>query len=264
MPGRSRSAALLALGLLAGLVVATTPVQGHAGNAGVQVSKTVDSTSIAPALSLTLAASAAAAIPGDVVTYSGQVTNTGSTFGVGGRFTAASHDDATSTVASYFDEIELCVQGCGDGLGNPHWVPFVGFSAVQAGYTPVEAPAVSTGMTLTATPVPATGVTYATGADTILGTQIAAGSVGVWTYQASIALTPAQIATLSTFNPTESTRNRIHFEVVNRNTNAAEPWSDVVTFPNPFQAMPNPAAVQNVTVTVTPPSGPPLTVGPTA
>ena len=258
--GSGRMPSALAVGALLSLGLSVTPAQGLAGNAGVQVTKTVDSTSITPALALTLVVDQSSAIPGDTLGYSGQVTNTGAAFGIAGHFVAGSHDDASATVASYFDEVEMCVQGCGDGLGDPHWVPYVGFSAVQPGYTPVETAAVSTGLTLTASPVPASGVTYSGGSDTILGTQINAGAVATWAYQASIAVSPEQIARLSSFNPTESTRNRIHFEVVNRNTNAAEPWTDVVTFPNPFQATPNPAAVRNATVTVTPPSGPKLTV----
>src|SRR5215472_8509319 len=257
---RRHARSVIVLGSIAGLLMSALPAGGWAGNAGVQVTKTVDSTSITPALALTLAVDRSSGIPGDALEYSGQVSNTGAGFGIDGHFIAGSHDDATATVASYFDQVELCTQGCGDGLGNPHWVPFVGFSAVAPGYTPQTQPDVSTGMTLTATPVAASGVTYSTGADTILGTQIGPGAVATWAYSAAIALTPAQVAMLSTFNPTESTRNTVHFEVINRNTNAAEPWTDVVTFANPFQAMADPAAVGSVTVTVTPPSGPPLTV----
>src|SRR6266852_4491396 len=128
------------------------------GNAGLHLTKTVDPTQVTvnPALGLTLGVDKASAIPGDTLTYTAVVTNAFSTFGVGGTFRAVSLGNADGTVAYYWDELQSCVLGCGDGTdaGNVHWIAFAGFVAGQAGDVPVMKPDVATGLNLTATGVP--------------------------------------------------------------------------------------------------------------
>lgn len=109
------------------------------------------------------------------------------------QFTDESHLDAAATVASYWDEAQYCASGCGNGL-NDHWMALAGTAAAQAGYTPATLPDLATGLTLKATPAPQANVTYPASGDLILGTAIAAGATAIWSYTATIALTPAQAA----------------------------------------------------------------------
>jgi RHS repeat-associated protein len=235
-----------------------------AGNAGLHLSKTVDPTQITvnPALGLTLGVDKASAIPGDTLTYTAVVTNAFSTFGVGGTFRAVSLGNADATVSYYWDELESCVQGCGNGTdaGNPHWVAFAGFVAGQTGYVPVMKPDVATGLTLTATGVPATGVTYPAAGDGILGTVIQPQSTATWNYQSSLMLTPSQIAFLSDPTKAGALRNVVHFEVTIRNSSAAEPYIDAEPFTNPFQSQANVGSISNLAVTFTFPDGTKTTI----
>jgi RHS repeat-associated protein len=254
-------AAVSALALLG--QIAPAPALA-AGNAGLHLSKTVDPTQITvnPALGLTLGVDKASAIPGDTLTYTAVVTNAFSTFGVGGTFRAVSLGNSDATVAYYWDELQSCLQGCGNGTdaGNPHWIAFAGFVAGQTGYVPVMKPDVATGLTLTATGVPASGVTYPAAGDGILGTIIQPQSIATWNYQSSLIVTPSQIAFLSDPTKVQALRNVVHFEVTMRNSNAAEPYIDAELVANPFQSQPNVGAVSNITVTFTFPDGTNTTV----
>src|SRR5712691_3056105 len=230
-----------------------------AGNAGLHLSKTVDPAQITvnPALGLTLGVDQASAIPGETLTYTAVVTNAFSTFGVGGTFRAVSLGNADGTVAYYWDELQSCLQGCGDGTdaGNVHWIAFAGFVAGQTGYVPVMKPDVATGLTLTATGVPATGVTYPAAGDGILGTVIQPQATATWNYQSSLMLTASQIALLSDPTKVGSLRNVVHFEVTVRDSNAAEPYIDAQPFTNPFQSQQNVGSISNITVNFTFPDG---------
>jgi len=232
------------------------------GNAGIHLAKTVDpaQTTVNPALSLTLGVDPASAIPGDILTYTADVTNADSIFGMGGTFTAEALGNVDGTVAYYWDELEACKSGCGDGQGNVHWVAFAGFVAGQPGYQPVMTPAAATGLSLTATSVPATGVAYPTSGDPILGTDITPQSTAKWNYQATLTVTPSQIATLSDPTQVQGLRNVVHFEVTTRNSSAAEPYLDAELVNNPFQSQANVGAVTNITVTFNLPDGSKATV----
>ena len=249
-------AAVSALALLG----QTAPAPALAvGNAGLHLSKTVDPAQItvSPALGLTIGVDKASAIPGNTLTYTAVVTNAFSTFGVGGTFRAVSLGNADATVAYYWDELQSCLLGCGNGTdaGNVDWVAFAGFAAGQTGYIPVMKPDIATGLTLTATGVPATGVTYPASGDGILGTVIQPQATATWNYQSSRMLTPSQIAILSDPTKVQFVRNVVHFEVTVRDSTAAEPYIDAELVANPFQSQPNVGSISNITVNFTFPDG---------
>lgn len=238
-------------GALAALTLVTTtgasPVR--AGNAGFHLTKTVSGATITPVLSLTLAVDRSTAIPGDTLKYSGSVSNSGDSWAVSGQFTAESHLDSDATVASYWDEVQYCLTGCGEGL-NDHWTALAGTAAAQSGYSPATPPGIATGLTLKATPAPEANVTYPTGTDTILGTAIAAGATAIWTYTATIALTPAQVALLGDPGKVAALRNVAHFEALPRNANAAQPWTDSASLMNGFQQAANAGNASNAVVSL--------------
>jgi RHS repeat-associated protein len=233
-------------------VVAFTLVPSRAlAGAGVEIDSKIDSTSITPKLGLTLAVDHPSAIPGDPLGYSGLVTNTGAALAVNGRIAAKGDGGATSTVASYFYEVDTCASNCTQASS---WKALAGFANTQPGYTPKGQPGTASGLGLTSTPVAASGVTYPSAGDPILGTQITSGSIALWKYQATIPLTPAQIATLSDPNQTLSIRSLVHLEVTDPSGVPALPSVATEIF-NPFQENQNPAALTAVKVIVTLPDG---------
>lgn len=260
--GRLRYAAI-ASGL-AVLLYGTPASVGAEGNAGLHLHKAVDpfQLTIAPAIGVTLGVDKSSAIPGDTLTYTAVVSNPTATLGMGGYINAQAVASTDANVAYYWDELEYCAQGCGTGAANPNWTALAAFEAGQAGYQPVTTPALHTGMSLAATSVTRSGVTYPTGGDPILGTQISPSATATWTYRATVVLTPAQIALLSNPALTKAVRNVLHFEVTERNTTAAQPYTDPESFDNPFASAPNPGAISNLTVTFTLPDGTTVVVGP--
>src|SRR5216684_3341534 len=265
--GRTRLSLRVVAAVATALAVVFTsspPPALAAGNAGIHLSKTVDPAQITvnPALGLNLSVDNASAIPGDTLTYTAGVTNADSIFGMGGTFRATALSDVDGTVAYYWDELQACATGCGDGTdpGNPHWIAFAGFVNGQTGYQPVMAPDVATGLSLTATSVPASGVTYPASGDPILGTDIQPQSTATWNYQSTLIATPGQIAFLSDPTKVLALRNVVHFEVTTRNSSAAEPYIDAEPFTNPFQSQANVGSLTNVTVTFTFPDGTTKTV----
>ena len=255
-----------AAGLATLLQFVPTPAAASNGNAGLHLVKSVDpaQVTITPDLSLALSVDKASAIPGDKLTYTALVTNPIATFGMGGSFNAEAIADTDATIAYYWDQVEYCQKGCGNGQakGDPHWTALAAFVAGQPGYQPVMPPDIAGGMTLTAQSVPRTGVTYPTAGDAILGTDISPKATATWTYQSSIVLTPAQIALLSDPSQIQSIRNVVHFEVTPRNGNAAQPYLDAEAFTNPFSLTANAGAVSNITVKFTLPDGTSVAVGP--
>jgi RHS repeat-associated protein len=245
--------------LSAALVLASfaAPPVSAAGNAGILLHKTVDPAqlSINPNIGVTLAVDKTTAIPADTLTYTAVVTNPTATFAMGGDINAEAHADADATVAYYWDELEVCALGCGNGGGNPNWKPVATFVATQPGYQPVDAPALSTGMSLSVQPVTRNGVVYPTTGDLVLGTVISPSATAAWTYLARVTLTPTQIGMLSDPAQALAVRNVIHMEVTVRNVAAAQPWTDRELFMNPFTTTSNPGAIANVTVTFTLPDG---------
>jgi RHS repeat-associated protein len=159
--------------------------------------------SLSPSISLTLGADRASATPGQAITYTAVVTNTGTTLTISGQIEAANNSSHAAIIAAWYDAISSDPKGrCGDsdddghGHDRNHWSPLAGAAGAKAGYTPVVKAPISTGMTFTAVPVAAAGVTYATGPDTITGTNISRGATARWNYTAVIALTPSQAAAL--------------------------------------------------------------------
>jgi RHS repeat-associated protein len=255
-----------AVGSSLAVLLALAPQPASAdGNAGVHLHKVVDPVQLAinPNIGVTLGVDKSAAIPGDTLTYTAVVTNPTATFAMGGYIDAQAVASADAIVAYYWDELEVCNTGCGNGYPDPHWTGVAAFETGQSGYQPVTPPAVHTGMTFAAKPVNRTGVTYPTSGDPVLGTDITPTATATWTYLAKVILTPAQMGALSDPTQVTATRNVIHFEVTVRNLTAAQPYTDPESFANPFQTMSNPGAIHNITVTFTLPDGTTAAVGPT-
>lgn len=235
-----------------------------AGNAGLHMHKFVDplQLTITPGISVSLVVDKSSAIPGDTLTYTAVVTNPTATFGMGGTINAEAIADADATVAYYWDQLEVCGQGCGNGAANPHWTPVATFEAGQPGYQPVNPPDLHLGMVFAAQAVTRPGVTYPTSGDPILGAVMNPRATATWTYLSKVTLTPAQIAALSDPAQVRGIRNVLHLEVTVRNTNAAQPYTDPEAFSNPFTTVANPGAIQNVTVTFKLPDGSTTAAGP--
>src|SRR4029077_10537129 len=106
-------------------VVATAPVTPTA--------KTVLSATLPPSLGLTLAVDQTSAIPGDTLTYSGTVTNSGATLTLSGDFTASAPGSSTATVRSYWDNVAT-------SLDSTNWTALAGKAAAQPGHTPTCPP----------------------------------------------------------------------------------------------------------------------------
>src|SRR5690242_19456674 len=108
-------AAVSGFAVLAGF---SSPPVSADGNAGVHVVKTVDAgqVTINPNIGVTLAVDKTSAIPADTLTYTAVVTNPTATFAMGGVINAEAHADADATVAYYWDELEVCADGCGNGI----------------------------------------------------------------------------------------------------------------------------------------------------
>lgn len=235
------SVALPALGVIA---PGAARAASTGGNASISLSKTVGSTTVKPVLGLTLAADRTDAIPGDAITYSATVTNTGTQLGAIGTYKAANNGNVTATVAGYWDDIEYF------SSAKAKWLALGGFAARQSGYTFVVPPPITSGMTLTATSVPASGVTYPTSGDPILGTRISTSATASWSYKAVVSLTPSQVATLS---KATGIRNVVHVEVTPRSLSVGQPFTYRAEFTNPL--LRTSAAATNVSVTITPPTG---------
>jgi uncharacterized repeat protein (TIGR01451 family) len=233
----------------------------------VQAGKSVTGASLAPHLGLTLAPSEQSAIPGDTVWYAATVTNTGATLTLTGQVTAANPDTTVATVAAYSDTLQTastgtCSSGSNHGETAAGWSDLAGTGAAASGYTPLQGP-LATGMTLTFTPQPATGVTYPASGDPMLGTQVQPGDTATWGYTATIPLTSAQETALLDPSKVAQTRNSFHVEVLPDGQTEGAGQQDTVNsdFCQLFQAGVS-GDVTSVSVTVTPPSGAAVTLGP--
>jgi len=173
----------------------------------------------APSLTLTLNVSKPVATPGDTLTYTATLTNTGVTLSVKGTISVRNPNSSTATLASWYDFLSVDPKGrCGDadedrsGHDKNHWTPIAGAAGAQSGHKPSESAPVSTGETFSATPVKASGVTYATGADTITGTTIARDATALWNFTASVPLSPSQAAALFKGSVAYPIRESFHAE----------------------------------------------------
>ena len=113
--GRLKAAAVVS-SLAVLLAIGSDPASAD-GNAGVHLHKFVDPVqlTINPGIAASLAVDKSSAIPGDTLTYTAVVTNPTATFGMGGYIDAESVASAEATVAYYWDQLEICATGCGNG-----------------------------------------------------------------------------------------------------------------------------------------------------
>ena len=219
--------------------------------------------SLAPTISLTLGVDKPTAIPGDKLTYTARVTNSGTSLTLNGRIEVGNPGGKPATVASWFDYLSVDPQGrCGDddedgaGRDRHHWTPIAGAAGARSGYSPTGKPPISTGMAFTAVAVPATGVTYATGSDTITGTSIERGATARWDFTAVLPLTPTQVKAL--FQGSEALPIRESFHAEPSTGNSFE--SDAATVGNAnfcraLGAFKNVGNATDVRVSVTLPNG---------
>ena len=258
MRTRSVSTRLVFLvGMTAAAVIAglTTPVVKAAratGNASLNLTKSVASTSFVPTMSATLGVDRATAIPGDPLKYTARVTNTGATLTLNGSYAAAEGSDATGTVVDWYDDVEYK-----DPATNA-WLPLGGFQATKAGWTPVVPAPTLTGLSVQTTPTPADGVTYPGSGDRVLGTVIGAGKTAKWSYVAHLTLSAAQVSALADPQRNGGIRNVVHLEVTPRAASGGQPFTYRVEFGNPFAGKATP--VTGVSVTFTLPDGSTRTV----
>ena len=91
--------------LLVGLTP-SLPATAGTGNASINLTETLGAPTIAPVLKLTLAVDKSAAIPGDTLTYSSTVTNTGATLAFSGTDFAQNNGNIAATVSAYYDDVE--------------------------------------------------------------------------------------------------------------------------------------------------------------
>jgi len=201
---------------------------------------------VTPTLGLGLTVDKPAAIPGDTLTYTATLTNTGANLKLTGTFVAQNSSNP-ATVAADYDYVEYF------SIQANAWIPLAGAAASQAGYTPVETPPVTTGLSLAATGRPTAGVTYGTGADHIVGTAIGGSKTATWDYTATIFLSPTQLALLLDPAKVSKIRNVVHFEVTPRALSVGQPFTFKVDFITQLRA--GNGTVTNATITITPPSG---------
>jgi RHS repeat-associated protein/uncharacterized repeat protein (TIGR01451 family) len=238
--------------MVCGLAVATAPPAAAGGNASLQLTKTVSSATVAPTMTATLAVDKASAIPGDQLTYTARVTNTGAVLTLRGSYSAVEVPDNPGTLADWYDEVEY------HDLTSNNWVSLGGYQATQAGWTPVVPAPATTGLTVTTTPTPAAGVTYPSGGDHVLGTAIGAGKTAAWSYTAKLTLTAAQVAVLADSRRSSGIRNVVHVEVTPRAAQNGQPYVYRADFTDPIPSGGNP--VTGVSVAFTLPDGSTRTV----
>ena len=246
-----RFALLSAATLVAsGLPAVATPLVAHAtANANVHLGSSVTSSVSNPVLGLSFVADRADVTPGDTITYTSKLTNSGSEWQVGGKITAQAVSSSDAVIASWYDELDY-------RDSSNRWVPIASYAAVRPGYAPKDPGAAVGGLTVAATAVTASGVTYPTTGDFVLGTAINASKTASWTYLDSVVLTAAQITALSHASGVRAT---VHLEVTPRNSNAAQPASDTESLSNPLQSGTS-ATITNASVTATLPNASTVTV----
>jgi RHS repeat-associated protein len=240
--GRAAAGLAVVVGALAALPA--QPVAASGGNASINLTKSVTGTTVTPHLSLSsLQVSAPTAVPGDTLTYTTTLVNDATVLGLTGSFTAANGQDAAATVAGWWDDVEY------KPAGSNTWVVLGGFAAPASGYTFTVAPPSRVGLTVTTVGAPAGGVTYPQSGDGIVGSTMAPGATGTWSYSAKLQLTPAQVATLSSSSTEGGIRNVVHFEVTPR-TSGGQPFTYRTEFTDPL--LTTSAAATNAKVTFTP------------
>ncbi|HEU5271253.1 MAG TPA: Ig-like domain-containing protein, partial [Jatrophihabitans sp.] len=234
------------------MVAVAPPAAANGGNASLQLTKTVTGASVAPTLAATLAVDKSTAIPGDALTYTARVTNTGAVMTLTGAYSAVEVPDNPGTLADWYDEVEY------HDVASKTWVSLGGYQATQSGWTPVAPSPATTGLSVTTTPVPASDVTYPSDGDHVLGTALGGGATASWAYTAELTLSAAQVAVLADPKRSSGIRNVVHVEVTPRDPQVGQPYVYRADFTDPIPAGGNP--VTGVSVAFTLPDGSSRTV----
>ncbi|WP_109474665.1 PKD domain-containing protein [Ornithinimicrobium cavernae] len=209
--------------------------------------RTVAASLLVPSLEVGLAADADTAVPGDTVTHTVEVTNTGSRLVLPGVVGAENMDTSTATLAHWSYQVEYL------DVAEQRWVSLAGAAGTTDGYVPLDPPARSEGVTLTATPNATGGVTYPAGDDLLTGTTLEPGSLASWGYQAVVDLTPAQVAVLLDEQQSAAVRHSVVLEFTPETTQVRRLYRfghDVVG-----ELRAQGASAQDVQVTVLRPEG---------
>jgi len=185
------------------------------------------------------------AIPGDVITYTATLRNTGATLSLAGDLYAAATGTGMAAVVSYWDDIYTSTDGI-------TWTVLAGTAATASGYVPAVPSPGGSGLALSPAAVAAVGVTYPSGGDPILGTLIGSHDLAQWHYSASVALTPSQAAALS---GGARVRNSFHVEVTPANPNVVQPSIVNVEFTGLLASSGTSGTLTNLSATIYPPVG---------
>lgn len=254
MPIRFRSSrpawisGLTAVALVTGLLsVAGAPAANAGGGASLNLTKTVASATGAPTLAATLAVDRSTAIPGDQLTYTARVTNTGAVLALKGAYSATESTDSAGTLTDWYEEVEY------HDPVTKAWLALGGYQAVSPNWTPAVPALATTGVTVDTTPVVSSGVTYPSSGDHLLGTVIGAGKKADWSYTAQLTLTAAQVDLLADPQRSDGIRNVVHVEVSPRDPKSGQPYTYRAEFANPFASGATP--ITGVSVAFTLPDG---------
>ena len=212
------------------------------------VAKTVASATLTSSLGLALSRDKQVAIPGDGITYTASLTNTGTALTLTGDLYAAATGTSTATVESYWDDVYLSLNGT-------NWTILAGTGATASGYVPAMPSPGGTGLTLSSTQLSEAGVTYPSGSDPILGTTIGSHDLARWHYAASAPLTPSEVAALAGPASSARVRNTFHLEVTPANPNVVQPAIVNVEFTGLLASSGSSGALTNLKVTIYPPAG---------
>jgi hypothetical protein len=216
---------------------------GTAQRVATAIAMSVAQATLRPQLSLTISADKPSAIPGDVITYTATVTNTGPMLSLTGDLYAAATGTATATVMSYWVDVYTSTDGT-------TWAVLAGTAATAPGYVAAVPSPGGSGLALSPTPLPKPGVTYPTAGDPILGTSIGSHDLADWRFSASAALTSSQVAAISAG---ARIRSSFHLEVTPVNPNVAQPSIVNVEMTGLLAASGPSDTVTNLTASISPP-----------
>lgn len=139
---------------------------------------------VAPGLTSTLSVNAGDATPGDTLTYTSVLTNSGTTAAVGGIAGSTNTGTAPASVTGYQVALEY--------WSGSAWVT-LGSASASTGSGATSTP----GFGAVFSPAGGTGAAYPSSGDPVLGAQAAPGASVAWGVGVTEALTPGQFATLS-------------------------------------------------------------------
>jgi hypothetical protein len=218
---------------------------GTAQKTAASIATTVTQATLRPQLGLTLSGDKDTAIPGDVITYTATVTNTGATLSLAGDLYAAATGAATATVVSYWDDVYMSTDGT-------NWTVLAGTAATAADYVPAVPPPGGSGLVLSPTPIAASGVRYPSGGDRILGTSIGSHDLAHWHYSANAAPTQSQAAALLAG---ARIRSSFYLEVTPANPNVAQPSTVNLEYTGLLAGSTPSTTVGNLSAYIYPPAG---------